>query len=261
VSVGQALAEARAQRGHSVEDVSAATRIRSGLIRDIEADDFHACGGDVYARGHIRSIARFLGIDAAPLIAEFDATHHVEPPVVAPAPPETDREALAHSERRSPNWAAAMVVALLAVIAIAAYSAFGTGTGNSKQPSTNAQQHNSLTSKPSVNSKSSVGSHKPPPGSVASVQNPHKAVLQIRATTAESWLQVRDAVSGATLFEGNLLPGQQKRFVKGYPLSFVIGNAPAVDVVVNGKDIGSPQSSGNVARGKITPGSRQIQPA
>ena len=47
--LGAALAAAREQRGLSVEDVAAATRIRATIIRAIEADDFAACGGAVYA--------------------------------------------------------------------------------------------------------------------------------------------------------------------------------------------------------------------
>lgn len=263
MSVGQTLAEARAQRGLSVEDVSEATRIRGGLVRAIENDDFRPCGGDVYARGHIRSISRVLGIDAAPLIAEYDTAHEpIEPPVVAaaPAPPETDRQALAHSERRNPNWAAAMVLALLVVIGIAAYSAFGTG-GSKKPGNTLAQSQNSTVTKNSAPAKTTT---QPTPQTqrsrVAEVPS-NKAVLQIRATTAVTWVQVSNAATNAVLFQGNLAPGQHKRFIAPYALSFVIGNAPATDVVVGSKDIGSPPSSGNVARGKVTPGSQQIQAA
>jgi cytoskeleton protein RodZ len=264
VSVGQALAEARAQRGLSVEDVSASTRIRAGLIRDIESDHFESCGGDVYARGHIRSISHSLGIDAAPLIEEFAATHgNVEAPVLAPTPAETDRVALAHTERRRPNWAAAMVVALLVVIGVAAYGALSGGGGKQNA-------HNAATSRQSLPAGQhstppvTTTKHKqvhPPSSSVAQSSDPTKAVLQVRATNATTWLQITNASTGALLFRGNLEPGQHKRYVEPFPLSFIIGNAPAVDMVVNGKDIGSPKSSGNVARGKIAVGSRQVQPA
>ena len=37
------------------------------------SDDFSACGGDFYARGHMRNFARTVGLDPAPLLAEFDA--------------------------------------------------------------------------------------------------------------------------------------------------------------------------------------------
>lgn len=263
MSVGQTLAEAREQRGLSVEDVSEATRIRGGLIRAIERDDFGPCGGDVYARGHIRSISRVLGIDPTPLVTEYDTAHEpAEPAVVAaaPAPPETDRQALAHSERRSPNWAAAMVLALLVVIGVAAYSAFGTG-GAKKSGNTVAQSQNSTVTNNSAPAKTKKQpTQQTQRNRVAQLQS-NKAILQIRATSAVTWVQVSNAATNAVLFQGNLEPGQHKRFIKPYALTFVIGNAPATDVVVGSKDIGSPPSSGNVARGKVQPGSQQIQQA
>jgi Helix-turn-helix domain len=72
VDIGPTLAAARSKAGLTPEDVSARTRIRSKLIKDIERDDYSACGGDFYARGHIRAIAKVVGTDPAPLIAEYD---------------------------------------------------------------------------------------------------------------------------------------------------------------------------------------------
>jgi cytoskeletal protein RodZ len=75
VSIGGALAEARQCAGLTVADVSARTRIREGLIRAIEDDEFDPCGGDFYARGHIRAIAAAVGVDPDRLVGEYDATH------------------------------------------------------------------------------------------------------------------------------------------------------------------------------------------
>src|SRR5260370_32575731 len=75
VSIGESLAGARRQAGLTVTQVSQQTRIRESIIRDIEQGDFAACGGDFYARGHIRSIAGAVGTDPAPLISEYDADH------------------------------------------------------------------------------------------------------------------------------------------------------------------------------------------
>lgn len=72
--IGEALAEARRRAGLTVTQVSQRTRIRETIIRGIESDDYSACGGDFYARGHIRSIARVVGADPGPLIREFDST-------------------------------------------------------------------------------------------------------------------------------------------------------------------------------------------
>ena len=85
MGIGGALAEARTEAGLTVTQVSERTRIREKLIRDIERDDYSACGGDYYARGHIRAIARVVGTDPVPLIEEYDAAH------MPPEPDEADR--------------------------------------------------------------------------------------------------------------------------------------------------------------------------
>lgn len=51
MSIGQVLADARCQAGLTVSQVSQRTRIRETIIRDIERDEYSACGGDFYARG------------------------------------------------------------------------------------------------------------------------------------------------------------------------------------------------------------------
>ena len=73
--IGETLAAARHQAGLTVADVSERTRIRPTIIRAIEDNDYTSCGGDFYARGNIRDMARVVGIDAEPLIREYDAAH------------------------------------------------------------------------------------------------------------------------------------------------------------------------------------------
>lgn len=75
MSVGEALAEARYRAGLTVDEVSERTKIRETVIRCIEQDDYGACGGDLYVRGYVRAIAGAIGIDAQPLIREYDLGH------------------------------------------------------------------------------------------------------------------------------------------------------------------------------------------
>jgi Helix-turn-helix domain len=106
VTIGQALAEARHRAGLTVAEVSEQTRIREKIIRAIEDDDYSTCGGDFYARGNIRSIAKVVGTDSEPLIQEYDALHRAPGPwsavsldellatsEQAPPPPGRDRPA------------------------------------------------------------------------------------------------------------------------------------------------------------------------
>jgi cytoskeletal protein RodZ len=248
VSVGADLARAREERGLSVEDVSSATRIRAGLIRSIEADDFDPCGGAVYARGHIRGIARFVGIDPAPLVAEFDRSH-VEEPVPVPVPNQpTDPDLAARAERRQPNWTAAMAAALLAICALAGYGVYA--NNSAKKPSTSA--NNDLSSPPPAASPTpSPVTPSPPPSAVALVP-PRDAVVLIRVTGTKTWLHV-ETLDHRVLFSAILNHGEAKTFRDSHGLSLVIGNAPAVQLVADNQDFGVPRSSGNVAHVTVKP--------
>ena len=72
-SVGRTVAEARHAAGMTVSQVADATRIRATVVSAIEQDDFRLCGGDVYARGHLKSIASAIGLDPREVVAQYDA--------------------------------------------------------------------------------------------------------------------------------------------------------------------------------------------
>jgi cytoskeletal protein RodZ len=185
VSIGATLAAARRRAGLTVPDVSESTRVTEPIIRGIEHDDYAECGGDFYARGHIRAIARAVGEDPEPLIEEFDSTWRSAKETSAaaafsPAMPLRTRE------RRRVRGTAVLAVLVLAVLAFAGYK-FASGVGHAR-PAAAASPHPSqagpgspgkanavqsspvVTSSPAVSSSavaSSSPSSSPPPAPVA----------------------------------------------------------------------------------------------
>jgi len=125
VSIGEALAEARREAGLTVAQVSQRTRIRQTIIRGIEGDDYSVCGGDFYARGHIRSIAKVVAADPGPLIKEFDTTHRAPGALSATAIDELVTQSRAAGQRRR-NWAmvAGVVTIGLALVVVAGLAAY-----------------------------------------------------------------------------------------------------------------------------------------
>ena len=77
MSIGSDLKSARAAAGLTLEQVAAKTKLRTSLVAAIESNDFSLCGGDVYARGHLRVLANLYRIDSTYLLELFDQTFGV----------------------------------------------------------------------------------------------------------------------------------------------------------------------------------------
>jgi cytoskeletal protein RodZ len=121
VGIGEALAEARSQAGLTVTEVSQRTRIRETVIRGIEGDDYSVCGGDFYARGNIRSIARAVGADPEPLIREYDEVHRAPGALSAVSLDELLAPAQ-ESGRRRLGWTVVLGLALVVTLGVVAYN-------------------------------------------------------------------------------------------------------------------------------------------
>jgi cytoskeletal protein RodZ len=115
MSIGETLARARQDAGLSITQISQQTRIRATVIRGIEHDDFTACGGDFYARGHIRSVASMVGADADLLIREYDAAHGGTRQASAAETPGPGAP-LRLPRRRRADWSVAIGLVIAAVV-------------------------------------------------------------------------------------------------------------------------------------------------
>jgi cytoskeletal protein RodZ len=120
VSIGATLAAARRRAGLTVSEVSDRTRVRETIIQGIERDDYAVCGGDFYARGHIRAIARAVGEDPQPLVDEFDA-HWGSAKELTAAEAFQPVMPLRTRERRRVRWTGALAVVVLAILGFASY--------------------------------------------------------------------------------------------------------------------------------------------
>ena len=246
MSIGQTLAEAREQAGLTVEEIASRTRIRRTLVLGIEADDFSACGGDFYARGHVRNYAKAVGIDPEPLLAEFDASR----PEAAP-PRATDvfeSETHARPERRGPNWSAAMAAALVLVVV---YGVAQVLSGGGDDPAVTGGGSGTASESASASASSPPASPSASSDNSAVAQAPRDKVTVVVRARGTSWLQVTTA-SGKELFEG-LLQDKSMTFTDKNRVQLVAGNAGAISLTVNGTDIGAPGKPGQVARVRFTP--------
>src|SRR5258708_25613596 len=69
VTLGELLAAKRGERGLTIEQAAAATRIRAHYLSALESNELERLAAPVYAKGHVRTYARFLGLDPEPLVS------------------------------------------------------------------------------------------------------------------------------------------------------------------------------------------------
>jgi cytoskeleton protein RodZ len=242
-SVGRALAQARTTAGLTLDEISAITRVRIPIVQAIEQDDFSRCGGDVYARGHIRSLARAVGLDPDRLVEQYTAEHAGAAERTAMSP--VYRSERIHSEPRRPNWTAAMVVAIVAVISFVAFTLVSGGSDNGKQ----AVAGKPSAALPSASSSSTKAKTSPTPvgtDSAIAAAPGDKVTVKLTAQEGSSWFQAIDS-NGRSLYSGVLKEGASMTFTDEKQIKLVVGNAGAVSLFVNGKDIGSAGETGEVA--------------
>ena len=284
ISVGAALARARAAAGLTTQQISDSTRIRRTIIEAIEHDDHAVAGGAVYARGHIRSIAMMLGVDSVPLLAQLDqeANPHtvisqpLEEPIAPPEPVKPTGQSLGDrmasmttavraSRRSGPNWSAAMAGALALVVLIG-----GVQIVRSASRSSDAASHPGATSStPSVSNPPSAPATTGPtgnPGGASAAPNPSPSNLVAQAgvkvvvnASSKSWVSV--TANEKTIYEGLLLGGQTRTFTDKKKVKITLGNAGGVTLTVNGHQLPAPGNQGQVVTVSFGPGDPTISQA
>jgi hypothetical protein len=221
VSIGESLAEARRQAGLTIGQVSHQTRIRESIIRDIEQNDFSACGGDFYARGHIRSIAGAVGTDPVPLISAYDAEH---------GPPGTIRAAEVFEpsrpvkirERHSPSLSMIVAVVLLAIIGFGAYRLVSNHGGD--KPAAAQTRRPTASAKPSAHPTPS-----PSPSHTSS-----DVVIHLTANQ-DCWVLLTKRSDGSQIYMGVVPAGSSMTWTEKQAVNVRLGNPPGVVLTVDGK--------------------------
>jgi cytoskeletal protein RodZ len=241
VSVGDALAQARSQAGLTIAQVSQQTCIRETIIRGIERGDFSACGGDFYARGHIRSIARVVGLDPEELVREYDAIHGA-PTAMTAADVFEPSTPIRLKERRSANWSVVMVLVLAVVLGYGVYRLVDHGSP-SRPVAASGGTHPKASESPASNPS-------PTPAAV------HHRRLVIRLTAAQDcWVQFTKP-HGQFLFQVYVLSGSTRTWHFKHAVSMQIGNPGGIVLTVNGKNLGHPGTYGQPVTLNFGPGQR-----
>jgi hypothetical protein len=242
-SIGTSVREAREASGLSIADVSERTRIRKTVIEEIEHDDFRHCGGNVYAKGHLRSIGTAVSADATPWVAEFERQYGTPAPTASEVfDSETSKPVRI---RRGVNWSAIMAAALVIAVGLVVLQVTTSSNEPTRAPTTVAEPEPTPTDTPTDQPSED-------PNTVAQAE-PDQVVVRMTALPGElSWVSVTRS-DGSVIYEGDISNGQSKTFRDDKKISVLSGCASSVELTVNGQDVGSPGSTCGPVKVNFTP--------
>ncbi len=218
--VGPELVAARTRLGLTVDQLAERTRIRPHVIESIEVDDFVPCGGDFYARGHLRTLARVLGVEATPLLRAYDdkyADAPINPRRVFEAELATGSSGGIRSTRGGPNWSI-LIAAIMTLVLAWSIARLVMDTPVMLQSPA-----------PSL-LNGSDGPSQPSPAA------PARITLKTTAVTA-THLTVTNG-NGKVVFDADVEPGEIHRFDIRPPAAVSSPDGDAVTVQINGNDRG-----------------------
>jgi cytoskeleton protein RodZ len=68
---GDRLRREREMRGISLDDIAAATKIGTRLLRALEEEHFDSLPGGIFNKGYVRAYAKYVGLDEEQAVAEY----------------------------------------------------------------------------------------------------------------------------------------------------------------------------------------------
>lgn len=244
MSIGSDLQSARTAAGLTLEQVAAKTKLRTSVVAAIESNDFSQCGGDVYARGHLRVLANLYRIDSTYLLELFDQSFGVS---------QTALDDLAETTSR--NLDRRISISWKSLSGIAAVALLGAVVVSNQLPSNQESVLAPVKSTTGSESSATPSQSQSLPA-VASVDE--GVTVKLTVVRSYSWISVT-AADGSSIFTGQIEKGEVREFKDPQVLRLVIGNAGAVSVNVNGEDQGISGAIGEVVRLEFTPDAENSQ--
>ena len=215
-SVGELLRKARESQGKSIGDVAKITKMSPSTIEALEEDRYSAFPSLVYVKSHIRTYAKYLGLDEHTVLDRYlRLTQEQE----TKEPDEWDTVELEYSQRKkksSARWlfVLAAVAVVVAAVVIGTIVVRSRGTSDEPAPATVA---------PGVAARDSTIEYS-------------KLELVTKATQ-RTWVRV--VADGRSAGDATLAAGEEKAWKADREFVLDVGNGGGLDLYLNGEYLGT----------------------
>ena len=224
MTLGSTIRDAREAARISVESLSESTSIRIGLLTEMESNNFAHCGGDTYARGHLRNIAAKIGIDPQVFIDLYNEEHSTEHRAIQDLLAENNVMQVPR-EAKKISWKVPAGVSLSVLLVIGIVQIVISNQGSEV----------SLSPKPSPSVVASENASPSAPAEAIATTTPQSGPisLKIAAVRGNSYIDI--VVDGEHVSKGSMFQGESKSFKGTTAISIYLINPAGLDLTLNGK--------------------------
>jgi cytoskeletal protein RodZ len=225
MSLGEFIQGARESAGLSIDELAERTSIRAGLLREIEKNNFVHCGGDTYARGHLRNIAPIISVDAQTLIDLYNKEHSSELRKIHDMLVENNVTRIP-TERKTVSWKSLAIASIVVLAAIAGGQVIISNSKTTVTPTVSTSPTATASAEPS-----------PTPTQATDVVPSVSGELSLTISAARGNSNIDVVINGASLYKGPLFQGETKSFSAPNSISIYLSNAGDLDLTLNGEKI------------------------
>ena len=221
MTTGSELRERRESAGLSIEELASLTSIRMGLITEMENNKFLHCGGDTYARGHLKNIALRLGLEPNHFVEMYNSEHSMDQRAIHDLLSENNVAALPREEKTL-SWKIPALISIAVLLVIASVQIV-------------MSNQSSEVVAPVVKESAAPApteSAAPAPTATAT-EKADSVTLTLSAIRGNSFVNI--VVDGKSVLKGSIFQGDEKTFIGKSSISLYLSNPAGVDVSHNGK--------------------------
>jgi cytoskeletal protein RodZ len=238
MSTGSQLRDMREAAGLSKDELASMISIRVGLISQMEANDFSHCGGDTYARGHLKNIATRLGLEPDFFVEMYNSEHSLEHRGIHEQLVDNNVAAIPREPRKISWKVPALISVIVLVIAGSAQIVISNQSSTpaptamatpSPEVTVSATPEATISPEPTISPEATVSPEVTP----APLSDTGTVSLVLAATRGNSFINV--IVDGKSAIKGSIFQGETKSYSAQGSISIYLSNPAGIDVTHNGK--------------------------
>lgn len=271
--IGDILKKTRETKGITLQEVSEATKIRLKYLEAIEHEEFQLLPGEIYARGFVTTYLKYLGIKDQPEVLAIMQKKVEAPPVPTHVETEQEKERQTRLSRKaaqpkkrstgkktpaasfeekplSKKSSLIIILSVVAIILLLALQWFYTKSQQEEVPQDTVKQEDVQNDETEQNPAEEQPPTEPepvtPPEPVYTGLEMKLEILDVNADKADQcWMQI---VADGQTTETTMSEGQTQDIQAAQSIQLNLGNAGVVKVTINGQDLGTLGTQGQVVR-------------